>query len=622
MRRVPIVLAISCVAVLSAQAPPVTDAVPSSLEEFQATALRVLSETDVPGAGIALVRADGVEWEGGVGLADRDRKVPVTADTHFRVGSISKTFVAIALAQLYEDGAIDLAAPVKDIAPEIDIDNPWDASDPVRVVHVLQHTAGFDDMHFNETFVPLGEPERSLEDVLKLNPASRRVRWPPGTRMAYSNPGYAVAGRLIEKAAMLPYEDYIKREIFDPLEMTTSSFRLTKADEALLARGYDGPSGPPVEYWQIYLRPAGNMHSSAREMGRFVQMLLGWGERGTAFVVDPEYLGNMEQPTTTLAFRGGLRNGYGSGIFMRLDLPFKVLGHNGGIPGFTSGYGYSPSRDVGYVVLLNGRGSGAAAALQRLSSLAIRYLKRDVDPPQKPAVVLDAATLEKYGGYYHDANPRNQFLWPLRSLLAGRTIGRDGDRLYSDSVDGSRVALIPVSESTFRLENEVDASVVFTPDADGRMVMAGGLTYAERVPRSRVELIRVPVLATAVILASVFVVAIIWVARFRRAQPRGFWELKTAMLACPLALVLGGAGLALTPTLQWGQRTAGTMAFFVATLAVPTLALVVAFLTMRAARQGASRSLTTYAGFIALAMGGLSLYLSSYGMLGLRTWAY
>jgi CubicO group peptidase (beta-lactamase class C family) len=363
----------------------VADPSPQTVDEFREAAARVLAETGVPGAGLALVRRDGVEWAGGVGFADRDRQTPVTADTRFRVGSISKTFVAMAIVQLAEDGFINLEAPVYEVAPDVDIDNPWDETHPVLVIHLLQHTAGFDDMHFNEMYLRGPEPERSLEDVLRLNPRSRQVRWPPGTRMAYSNPGYAVAGLILERTAAMPYEDYIQQEIFDPLQMTSSSFRLTADDEMQLARGYATAGGPPVGFPRIYLRPAGNMVSSAHDMARFVQMLLGWGELGDAFVIDPEYLGNMEQPRTTLAVDAGLRNGYGSGIATRLDLPYKMLGHDGGIDGFLSSYAYSPARDVGYVVLLNSTAPRAGEALRRLSRMAVSYLKRDVTPPEKPA---------------------------------------------------------------------------------------------------------------------------------------------------------------------------------------------------------------------------------------------
>ncbi|HUE84470.1 MAG TPA: serine hydrolase domain-containing protein [Vicinamibacterales bacterium] len=611
-----------CWAAALAQAQAPADPAPQTVEEFRDAAARVLAETGVPGAGLALVRRDEIEWAGGVGYADRERQTPVTADTNFRVGSISKTFVAMALVQLAEDGLLDLDAPVYEVAPEVAIDNPWEETHPVRVIHLLQHTAGFDDMHFNEMDVRGDQPERSLEDVLRLNPRSRRVRWPPGTRMAYSNPGYGVAGLILETTAAMPYEDYIQQEIFEPLHMTASSFRLTAADEARLAQGHAGPDGPPVGFTRIYLRPAGNMHSSAADMARFVQMLLGWGELGDAFVIDPEYLGNMEQPRTTLAAEAGLRNGYGSGIFTRLDLPYKMLGHDGCIDGFLSSYAYSPSRDAGYVVLLNSTGPRADEAMRRLSAMAVSYLKRDVAPPDKPEVALDAATLDRYVGYYQDANPRNQFAWPAQSLFAGQAIVREGNQLFVQPPIGERVRLIPVSESAFRLDGELDASRVFTLDANGQMVMAAAQVYAERVPRWRIEVMRVPVLATIPLLASVFAVAIVWIARLRRAEPRGFWELKVALLLCPLAVLAPAGALAVTPMMNWGVRNTATVAVFVGTLAIPVLALVVALLTLAAVREGASRWLATYAALVGLAMGGMSLYLSSHEMLGLRLWNY
>jgi CubicO group peptidase (beta-lactamase class C family) len=598
------------------------DPTPQTLDEFRAAAARVLQDTGVPGAGLALVRQGDVEWEGGIGYADRERQTPVTPTTNFRVGSISKTFVAMSLVQLSEDGLVDLDSPIHEVVPDIAIDNPWDETHPVRVIHLLQHTAGFDDMHFNEMYVPAGEPERSLEEVLAMNPNSRRVRWQPGTRMSYSNPGYAVAALVLERVAAMPYEDYIEQEIFTPLEMTHSSFRIGSADEARLAQGYAGPAGPPVGYRQIYLRPAGNMHSSPHDMARFVQMLLGWGELGDAFVVDPEYLANMEQPRTTLAAAAGLRNGYGTGIFTRVDLPYKLLGHNGGIDGFLSSYAYSPSRDVGFVVLLNSAGPRAGEAIQRLSRLAITYLKRDVEPPHKPEVAIATETLDRYAGYYHDANPRNQFAWPVQWLFSGHAMTREGTNLSAQPLLGEPTRLVPVTDTMFRLPDELEASRVFTSDANGVMVMAGSQVFAERVPRWQIEIVRVPVLLALPLIASVFGVAIVWVARLRRALPRGFWELKIALLLCPLAVLMPAGGLAWTPMTDWGVPNAGTMAVFVGTVAIPTMALVVAFFTLAAARQQASKLLTTYAGLVALAMGGLSLYLSSHDMLALRMWAY
>src|SRR5688500_12680158 len=341
--------------VLRSQTPQ--DPHPKTVDEFKAAVQKVLDDTGVPGAGIALVRLNGVEWAGGVGFADRDARTPVTADTHFRAGSISKTFIAGALVQMYADGEIDLNPPVAELASDIRIDNAWMIDEPVRLIHLLQHTAGFDDMHFNEIYNVSHPADMPLAEVLRLNPASRVVRWKPGTRMSYSNPGYGVAGYVIEKVTGQKYEDRIAEEIFKPTGMTSSSFRLAEADHGLLAKGYEFPSGPPVPYSQIYLRPAGNLRTTSADLGKFVHLLLNWGETPDDLVIDPEYLSNMEHPRTTLASRAGLHSGYGTGVFHFFIEGFPMLGHNGGIEGFTSQFAYSTSRDVGYVVLLNMRGA-------------------------------------------------------------------------------------------------------------------------------------------------------------------------------------------------------------------------------------------------------------------------
>ncbi len=222
---------------------------------------------------------------------------------------------------------------------------------------------------------------------------------------------------------------------------------------------------------RIYLRPAGALHTSARELGNFVQMLLGWGERNDGYVVDPEYLSNMEWPRTTAASAAGVRAGYGLGIYSTIDLPYHVLGHNGGIDGFLSAYGYSPSRDVGFVVLLNA--THAPEALTRLSALALRYVKRDVEPPAKESMHVPAAALARFAGYYHLGNPRQQVLQAFSSLrFGGLTVNVDGDHLVMTPTRGTSQALVPVNDGLFRRANELTASLAFTM-VDGDLVLAG-----------------------------------------------------------------------------------------------------------------------------------------------------
>lgn len=614
-------LVLSCAAVdtLSGQEPS-SDPHPTTVDEFKAAVQKVLDDTGVPGAGIALVRLNGVEWAGGVGFADRDRKMPVTADTHFRAGSISKTFIAGALVQLYEDGEIDLNAPVAELAPDVQIDNAWMIDEPVRLIHLLQHTAGFDDMHFNELFNLSHPPDLPLVDVLRINPASRVVRWKPGTRMSYSNPGYGVAGYIIEKVTGEKFEDRIAEHIFKPSGMTESSFYLTEADYAKLAKGYEDRTGPPVPYSQIYLRPAGNLHTTPADLGRFIQVLLNWGETAEDLVIDPEYLSNMEHPSTTLASRAGLRSGYGTGLFNTFIEGFPMLGHNGGIAGFSSVFAYSTTRDVGYAVLLNARYS--ADARRRIERLAVRYLKADVQPPPKPDAGVAETILRGYEGYYHQANPRNQAFAFIEWLFGGQTISVNGKHLQATSVFGAAVPLIPVSDNLFRLQPDPEPTRVFTTDDAGTMVLTGGVFYAERTPRWRVETVRWPVLVSLTLVITPLPMLIPWIVHARRAEPKGFWWLKFWLLCCSFGLLLPVAGYLSASGADLGTRNLRTAAIFAGTILFPAAAILSFLFTVDACMSAAGKWLRAYALMVSVAALIVAGYLSAWGMLAFRPWSY
>ena len=618
MRILSVVVLVTGLALaVHAQAP--ADPWPKTVDEFKAAVQKVLADTGVPGAGLALVRTSGVEWAGGVGLADRDLKTPVTADTHFRAGSISKTFVAIALTQLYEDDELDLDTPVAQLIPEIKIDNAWEPGDPVRVIHLLQHTAGFDDMHFNEMYNVSDPPDLPLEEVLRRNPASRVVRWRPGTRMSYSNPGYGVAGYLLEKVSGMKYEDRIREQIFEPTGMTSSSFYLTPEDHKLLAKGYTSPTSPPVPYTPIYLRPAGNLHTSPADLGKFVHLMLNWGETSDDLVIDPEYLSNMEHPRTTVASAAGLQAGYGSAFASSFVEGFPMLGHNGGIEGFSSSFAYSTARDVGYVVLLNSTHSGEA--MRRISALAVRYLKADVEPPAKPTAEVSEAVLRQYEGYYHEANPRTQAFAFVQWLMSGRSIAVDGKRLQARPVFGEATSLYPVSDNLFRLGTDPEPTRVFTR-GDSEMLLTGGGFYAERRPRWRVEIIRWPVLLSSVLVLTPWLMLIPWIVHARRAEPSGFWWLKLWLLLAAAGFAASTIAVLTVDDTVLGTRNAWTAAMFIGSVLVPAAAILSFLFTIDAWRRGAGGWLRAYALTVSIAALIVSGYLSSWGMIGFRPWSF
>src|SRR5580704_15811777 len=127
-------------------------AVAANIEELRAAVSAILKKHNVPGVGIALVTKDAVVWTGGVGKADLATNRDVTGDTMFRVGSITKGFVALSALQLSERGKLSLDEKVADVAPKIPVVNPWAATNPVTLAQLLEHTAGFDDFSLAEFY--------------------------------------------------------------------------------------------------------------------------------------------------------------------------------------------------------------------------------------------------------------------------------------------------------------------------------------------------------------------------------------------------------------------------------------------------------------------------------------
>ncbi|HEV8362956.1 MAG TPA: serine hydrolase domain-containing protein, partial [Gemmatimonadaceae bacterium] len=274
---------------------------PRTLEELRAEIQKVVDSTKVPGVGFAIFTKDSLLYAGGVGYADVAAKKLIDGDTHFRTGSISKSFVATALLMLQRAGKLDLNAPIKQVVPDVAFENRWETSDPVRVVHLLEHTTGFDDMHFNSMYNVREAPDLPLRDVLVRTSNSLHTRWRPGERFSYSNPGYGIAGYVIEKVSGIPYDRFIKDSILAPLGMTTSAFSIAESAKPLMAQGYHVITKPPVGYPAIYLRPAGDLHASPRELARFAQMLM---RRGAApdgrILLDSASVDRMERVGSTL----------------------------------------------------------------------------------------------------------------------------------------------------------------------------------------------------------------------------------------------------------------------------------------------------------------------------------
>src|SRR5215472_1734150 len=555
---------------------------PKTLEEVQKAMKDVVDKRHVTGAGLALVSNGQVLWCGGIGKADLAASRDITGDTEFRVGSISKSFVALALLKLQEEGKINLYARLQDVAPEIPVKNRWESANPVRVVNLLEHTAGFDDMAPSEVYNRHDRADFPLLDVFKRFQEPQQVRWPPGTRFAYSNPGYGIAGYLIEKTSGLPFDQYIQLNILAPIGINAGDFHLTDANRAKLAQGYDGNPPRAIPYKEIYLRPAGDMKASPEELAKFVQFFLRRGRAGDIQLLKPDSIARMEYPETVSSARNGLRLGYGLANYTESDGGVITHGHDGGIDGFISTYRYMPEQNWGYVVLLNSTVSGQA--LEDLNHLAIDFLSKDFTKPQQAVVQISANELKHFAGFYAPRAPRNQRFAFLEEFTSGTWVRANGGKLQCSGLFGKAGATLwPVGKNLFRGEKEPEATTVFFPDASGRMIYVrsgqDGEPYGEKIfpvwPYIRIAL----VVASIVVMASALPFAVFWslllVVRKLLKSPKVVKHLRVRVVPLCAALIFVAVAFAVTKVGEdIGVLNVWSLLIFAGTILFAVLSLV------------------------------------------------
>lgn len=251
--------------------------IPQTLAELEAEILKVMEKTKTPGLAVTLVSREGELWTAGLGLADVAIKRAATAETPFRIGSITKSLVSLAALMLIEEGKLALNDRLASRAPEVWFDNPWEETDPVRLVHLLEHTAGFDDIRLRE--YALLDPDIPLKEALDYYPVSRVSRWRPGTRFSYCNSGPSIVAYVIAKITGLTFEDFVAERLFQPLGMETATFFLDPTTERTMTTLYRPDGVTPYPYEHISMRPSGSVNASAKDMARYLSLYLG---RGTA----------------------------------------------------------------------------------------------------------------------------------------------------------------------------------------------------------------------------------------------------------------------------------------------------------------------------------------------------
>lgn len=582
----------------------------------------VLREGTIPGAAVALVSADSILWLKCFGVLSIASGTPVTEDSHFRVGSCTKSLIGLGILKLIQEGRIDVNRPVKEIVPEIEVVNQWADTHPVRVIHLLEHTAGFDDTHLSSLFYYDGTVV-PLVQAIEARPSLFRVRWPPGSRYAYSSPGYTLAAYIIEKVTNLKYEDYLREEILEPIGMVSAALRPTPEALQHLGDSYDEKNARVPLVWCLD-PPAAALSTSVYEMALFVKFLLNRGRTGSDIMIDAELMDRLGQPASSIAARAGLQDGYSFGVNTWYRNGRKWRGHDGAIPGYIAEYACTHQLGVGYVVLLN---KLAPVEYEEICDLVRDYLAPATEPPVIIPLEIPASELETYTGYYEYRSSRQQLFMFLDILLAGTVISYDNDTLSQQNFMEAKFPLIPVSSDKFRKRNQPDASRVFTTTADGTRLLVTMGSYYEKTGSWKPLVYRSAfVLAITLMLSSVCY-ALFWIPVhvYKRLRKRGnvarYIKMRIFPLCAVLSLIISIMALASQTVMEMGQPTLNNKVYFGLSITFAIFSLLSLISAVASFRKPVRVLARIYGLAVSLACFGMTIYLGYWGIIGLRMWA-
>ena len=336
----------------------------------------VAERLHAPGAAWGVVIDGELAHAGAVGYRDVTTKAPVDADTVFRIASMTKSFTAVAILGLRDEGKLSLDDPAERYVPELkELRYPTADSPRITIRHLLSHSEGFPEDN------PWGDQQLGLSQAQMAELMRKGIPFSnaPGVAYEYSNYGFAILGAIVARVSGMPYNEYLAARILRPLGMTSTTMEPSAVRPDRLAHGYRWED----ERWKAEpllpdgaFGPMGGMLTSVRDLGRYVAaQLAAWPPRDEAEAgpVRRASLREMQQVArsgTATAVRdaaGGLQlnaPGYGYGLRVYQTCAFRhVVEHSGGLPGFGSQMRWLPEYGVGLIAFGNVTYTGWSRAI-------------------------------------------------------------------------------------------------------------------------------------------------------------------------------------------------------------------------------------------------------------------
>jgi CubicO group peptidase (beta-lactamase class C family) len=428
-------------AALAALHPPMLGATELAPAEIPAAVDAIVAEAMArPGAAglqVALALGDEPVVEKSYGLAEVELRVPVSTESVFRIGSVTKQFTAASVMKLAEEGRIELDAPFSKYYPDFPT-----GDHTVTVRHLLTHTSGI------KSYTGLGPKwQRTVPLELTHDELLALVRdvpfdFAPDQRFLYNNSGYYLLGVLIEKVAGKPYARYLREDLLRDLDLPRTRYGGNGEIIAGRVEGYRLVEGELQNDELIGMSQpgaAGALVSTAGELVRWQRALV------AGKVVSAE---SYRQMTTPHVLADGKATGYGFGLALSELGDHRSVGHGGGINGFNSMLAYYPDRGLSVAVLSNSEAVGSGKIAEAIARAVLGVETEIEDLP------VSAAEIERLSGTYHlEGTPLDMRVWG------------DGEHLFTQATGQGQSRLLRQADGEFRADFDNEVRLVFAAGA-------------------------------------------------------------------------------------------------------------------------------------------------------------
>lgn len=425
--------------------------------ELQRVIQHEMADKELPALSIALVEGQEIVWAQGFGFADPEQKIPATAATVYRVGSVSKLFTDLGIMQLVESGELQLDAPVTKYLPEFQPQNPF--GKPITLRQLMSHRAGLVreppvGNYFDDTKPTLAAMVQSLNTTTLVYAPERRTK--------YSNAGIATAGYVLERLRREPFADYLKRKVLLPMGLQNSSFvpdvEISKNLAKAYMWGYDHRQFVAPDL-QLGMAPAANMYSTVADLAQFVKVLFNRGKNGNKTIIKPETLELMWTPQFVPA---GQKYGFGLGFAIGEIEGRRSIGHGGVMYGFATQLSALPDDKLGVIAVTSM--DCANIVIERLTEHALKLMlakrERRALPQMRFTAPVDSMRARQLEGKFVNGETNLELVERNGQLLLWRgsictPLRAWGDTLIADGRITYGTKLVPRGRDSLVVDEKI-----------------------------------------------------------------------------------------------------------------------------------------------------------------------